>query len=178
MQRRFLRKRGAAGQRARPLSQALSGLPALPKGEPLAKPVTLHLNRELSRHAKGSPFGGAGALAPERARKVEFAPAASHYDPSVKIAFGALRRARQTRNKIFFPLHMCSNDDDRRQRRKQGGVVGAAASKTRVPPKARCGCWVPQPGSSGAHFKSSRPRQGTAQNKKSRKPKLPGIFWR
>ena len=45
------------------------------------------------------------------------------------------------------------NDDDRRQRRKQGGVVGAAASKTRVPPKARCGCWVPQP-DSGGHSKS------------------------
>ena len=39
-----------------------------------------------------------------------------------------------------------SNDDDRGLRPKQGGVVGAAASKTRVPPKARCGCWVPQPG--------------------------------
>ena len=45
------------------------------------------------------------------------------------------------------------NDDDRRQRRKQGGVVGAAASKTRVPPKARCGCWVPQP-DSGGHSKA------------------------
>ena len=42
-----------------------------------------------------------------------------------------------------------SNDDDRRQRRKQGGVVGAAASKTRVPPKARSGCWEPQPVSKG-----------------------------
>ena len=49
---------------------------------------------------------------------------------------------------------MRSNDDDRRQRRKQGGVVGAAASKTRVPPKARSGCWVPQPGRSGSHSKS------------------------
>ena len=39
-----------------------------------------------------------------------------------------------------------SNGDDRRLRRKQGGAVGAAASKTRVPPKARSGCWVPQPG--------------------------------
>ena len=37
----------------------------------------------------------------------------------------------------------------------QGGVVGAAASKTQVPPKARRGCWVPQAGSSGGHFKSS-----------------------
>ena len=37
------------------------------------------------------------------------------------------------------------NNCDRRQRRKQGAVVGTAASKTRVPPKARSGCWVPQP---------------------------------
>ena len=51
---------------------------------------------------------------------------------------------------------MASNDDDRRQRRKQGGVVGAAASKTRVPPKARSGCWEPQPVSSGGHLKSSQ----------------------
>ena len=49
-----------------------------------------------------------------------------------------------------------SNDDDRRQRRKQGGVVGAAASKTRVPPKARSGCWEPQPVSGGGHLKSSQ----------------------
>ena len=42
------------------------------------------------------------------------------------------------------PTPQCNNCD-RRQRRKQGGVVGAAASKTRVPPKARRGCWVPQP---------------------------------
>ena len=36
----------------------------------------------------------------------------------------------------------------------QGGVVGAAARKTHVPPKARCGCWVPQPVRSSAHSKS------------------------
>ena len=54
--------------------------------------------------------------------------------------------------KMIFPLNMASNDDDRRQRRKQGGVVGAAASKTQVPPKARCGCWVPQPGSKRRPF--------------------------
>ena len=41
------------------------------------------------------------------------------------------------------------NNCDRRQWRKQGAVVGAAASKTRVPPKARCGCWVPQPVAKG-----------------------------
>ena len=58
---------------------------------------------------------------------------------------------------------MCSNDDDRRQRRKQGGVVGAAASKTRVPPKARSGCWEPQPGSSGSHFKLSHIKGAAAR---------------
>ena len=41
------------------------------------------------------------------------------------------------------------NNCDRRQWRKQGAVVGAAASKTRVPPKARSGCWVPQPVAKG-----------------------------
>ena len=35
---------------------------------------------------------------------------------------------------------------DRRLRRKQGGAVGAAASRMRVPPKARCSRWEPRPG--------------------------------
>ena len=69
-------------------------------------------------------------------------------------AFIAALRSANAELKIIFPLNMASNDDDRRQRRKQGGVVGAAASKTQVPPKARCGCWVPQPGRSGSHSKS------------------------
>ena len=64
------------------------------------------------------------------------------------------------RNEI--PLTMASNDDDRRQWRKQGGVVGAAASKTQVPPKARSGCWVPQPVRSGGH--SNRYTQKGAQD--------------
>ena len=46
------------------------------------------------------------------------------------------------------PTPQCNNCD-RRQRRKQGAVVGAAASKTRVPLKARSGCWVPQPVAKG-----------------------------
>ena len=49
------------------------------------------------------------------------------------------------------------NGDDRRLRRKQGGAVGAAASKTRVPPKARSGCWVPQPGA-GERSETERAR--------------------
>ena len=39
-----------------------------------------------------------------------------------------------------------SNSDDRCQRQKQGGAVGAAASRMRVPPKARCSRWEPRPG--------------------------------
>ena len=59
---RPLRRKGfSAGQRPRPLSQALSGLPALPKGEPLAKPQALRVNRELYRYAKASPFGRGGS---------------------------------------------------------------------------------------------------------------------
>ena len=47
---------GSPRKRPRPLSQALSGLPALPKGEPLAKPQALRVNRELYLYAKASPF--------------------------------------------------------------------------------------------------------------------------
>ena len=39
-----------------------------------------------------------------------------------------------------------SNSDDRCQRQKQGGAVGAAASRMRVPPKARSSRWEPRPG--------------------------------
>ena len=38
------------------------------------------------------------------------------------------------------------NSDDRCQRQKQGGTVGAAASRMRVPPKARRSRWEPRPG--------------------------------
>ena len=38
------------------------------------------------------------------------------------------------------------DSDDRCQRQKQGGAVGAAASRMRVPPKARCSRWEPRPG--------------------------------
>ena len=54
--------------RGNSLSQSLTALPAPSEREPLAKPETSHLNRKLYRYAKGSPFGRAGALAPERAR--------------------------------------------------------------------------------------------------------------
>ena len=41
------------------LSVIANAMPPLPKGEALAKPHTLHFNRKLYRHAKGSPFGRA-----------------------------------------------------------------------------------------------------------------------
>ena len=42
------------------LSVIADAMPALPKGEALAKPHTLQFNRKLSLYAKGSPFGRAG----------------------------------------------------------------------------------------------------------------------
>ena len=46
---------------------------------------------------------------------------------------------------LFDPYGNCNNDD-RCLRQKQGVIVGAVASETRAPPKARSGCWEPQPG--------------------------------
>ena len=80
--------------------------------------------------------------------------------PVKKEQRNARRRSAAPKSKILFPLTMPSNDDDRRQWRKQGGVVGAAASKTQVPPKARCGCWVPQPVRRGGHSNRYTPRKG------------------
>ena len=68
MQRRFLRKRGAAGSNLALSVCSLRSHPPLPKGEALAKPQALRFDWKLCRYAKGSPFGRAGALAPERAR--------------------------------------------------------------------------------------------------------------
>ena len=53
----------------RPLSQSLAALPALPKGEPRALPKAFSLHLKLQQQASdlGSPFGRAGAGAPERA---------------------------------------------------------------------------------------------------------------
>ena len=92
------------------LSVTPDGVPAPPKGEPLAYRESYRKNCKVSSFARGSPFGRAGALAPERARPLP--PAAPRFRrkqalqmplPSttspVKIAFGAARRPRQTRNK-------------------------------------------------------------------------------
>ena len=113
------------------------------KGEPLAKPVTWHLNRKLYRDdGEGEGANRSAALSQKAALQLPF-PVTT---PPVKMEHRSVRRRSGVpKYKIIFPLNMRSNDDDRRQWRKQGGVVGAAASKTRVPPKARCGCWVPQP---------------------------------
>ena len=55
---------------------ALSGAnaPALPKGEPLAKPVTWHLSRKLYRHAKASPFGRGGSERSELTERARLLP--------------------------------------------------------------------------------------------------------
>ena len=58
-------------------------------------------------------------------------------------AASATRKARRTVRRVKKPL---CNSDDRCRRQKQGGAVGAAASRVRVPPKARCSRWEPRPG--------------------------------
>ena len=58
-------------------------------------------------------------------------------------AASATRKTRRTVRRVKKPL---CNSDDRCQRQKQGGAVGAAASRMRVPPKARCGRWEPRTG--------------------------------
>ena len=58
-------------------------------------------------------------------------------------AASATRKTRRTVRRVKKPL---CNSDDRCQRQKQGGAVGAAASRMRVPPKARCSRWEPRPG--------------------------------
>ena len=66
-------------------------------------------------------------------------------EPDAHLNNAQASRARRSRVSDAPQFSKC-NGDDRRLRRKQGGAVGAAASKTRVPPKARSGCWEPQPG--------------------------------
>ena len=58
-------------------------------------------------------------------------------------AASATRKTRRTVRRGKKP--QC-NSDDRCLRQKQGGAVGAAASRMRVPPKARCSRWEPRPG--------------------------------
>ena len=52
------------------------------------------------------------------------------------------------------------NNDDRCLRQKQGVIVGAVASETRAPPKARSGCWEPQPGRAAARSAVSNQPSG------------------
>ena len=55
-------------------------------------------------------------------------------------------RTASTRRTVRRGKKPLSSSDDRCQRQKQGGAVGAAASRMRVPPKARCSRWEPRPG--------------------------------
>ena len=56
------------------------------------------------------------------------------------------------------------NNDDRCLRQKQGVIVGAVASETRAPPKARSGCWEPQPGRAAARSAVSNQPSGLLLN--------------
>ena len=60
--------------------------------------------------------------------------------------YNTLRFLFCNKAKLIGRVDSNSNSDDRCQRQKQGGAVGAAASRMRVPPKARCSRWEPRPG--------------------------------
>ena len=129
---------------------SLRSMPAPPKGGAFR-----HL--PVSR-AKPPPFGG-GGFAKQRRRGFSPLNSPSHRCGSAFLLAQACRDAPlgQRQGGVFrlpppylwTPPTPQRNNCDRRQRRKQGAVVGAAASKTRVPPKARSGCWVPQPVAKG-----------------------------
>ena len=68
---------------------------------------------------------------------------------------------RRTVRRVKKPL---CNSNDRCQRQKQGGAVGAAASRMRVPPKARCSRWEPRPGSLFCAARAIHPRPPKNRN--------------
>ena len=78
-------------------------------------------------------------------------------------AASATRKTRRIVRRGKKPLR---NSDGRCQRQKQGGAVGAAASRMRVPPKARCSRWEPRPGFlfSAARVIHPRPPKTPASN--------------
>ena len=66
--------------------------------------------------------------------------------PALKKGLQGWIRTASTRRIVRRVKKPLCNSDDRCQRQKQGGAVGAAASRMRVPPKARCSRWEPRPG--------------------------------
>ena len=87
-------------QAASPSQSSPIGLASSPKGraKSTAGSFLIALKTSATNLRPWLPFGGAGAGAPERASPVKCANAVFLYDPSRENAFGALRRARQTRN--------------------------------------------------------------------------------
>ena len=61
-----------ATAKSRPLGEG--GIAIGDDGRGIPGKYTLQFNRKLYRYAKGSPFGRAGALAPERARTLAASP--------------------------------------------------------------------------------------------------------
>lgn len=76
----------------------------------------------------------------------------------------ALRFLFCNKAKLIERVDSNSNSDDRCQRQKQGGAVGAAASRMRVPPKARCSRWEPRPGFLFCAARAIHPRPPKSRN--------------
>ena len=62
------------------------------------------------------------------------------------LGLGGWIRTASTRRIVRRGKKPLCNSDNRCQRQKQGGAVGAAASRMRVPRKARRSRWEPRPG--------------------------------
>ena len=77
---------------------------------------------------------------------------------------GGWIRTASTRRTVRRGKKPLCNSDDRCQRQKQGGAVGAAASRMRVPPKARCSRWEPRPGLLFCAARAIHPRPPNKKN--------------
>ena len=131
------------------------------KGEPLAKPHTLHLNRKLCRHAKASPFGR-GGFAKQRRRGLGRSPKSCRFlskslpmkihlpgalpftaqAPRENAMPGGPQTARHCSIQIIFPLKM-----RRATRRAFQIVLAIAASAHHLTAgwlfRSDCGCDAP-----------------------------------
>ena len=81
-----------------------------------------------------------------RNREARLGQRSAFSKPCQGAAEKAASATRKTRRIVRRGKKPLCNSDDRCQRQKQGGAVGAAASRMRVPPKARCSRWEPRPG--------------------------------
>ena len=110
--------------------------------------------RKARRHTSRRQKGPCGAFLDARLAQSTRAHQELRYPMGTGVSvLSALKKGMQgwirtasTRRIVRRGKKPLCDSDDRCQRQKQGGAVGAAASRMRVPPKARCSRWEPRPG--------------------------------